>query len=116
MAADRATWEKRVSEWRASGLSSLAYCEGKPFSPGGLRYWAHRINRGGGRSRRSRSVVRLVRVRRVHALGQRDQSDRVGDAIVVQVGSARVEVRPGHDRATLAGVLEVLMRTATGEQ
>ena len=61
-------------------------------------------------------MVRLVRVRRVHALGQGDQPDRGGDAIVVQVGPARVEVRAGHDRSTLAGVIEALMRAAAEDR
>jgi hypothetical protein len=30
------------------------------------------------------------------------------EALVVEIGAARVAVRPGFDRATLAGVLEVL--------
>ena len=25
-------WAKRVAEWRASGLSSLAFCEGRDFT------------------------------------------------------------------------------------
>src|SRR5258708_35336799 len=36
------TWAGRVSEWKGSGLSCAAYCEGKPFSVSGVRYWAGR--------------------------------------------------------------------------
>jgi hypothetical protein len=35
--SDTESWEGRVAEWKASGLSATAYCEGKPFTAGGLR-------------------------------------------------------------------------------
>src|SRR2546423_1253593 len=37
-----AKWAERVAEWKAGGLTSAAYCEGKVFTAGGLRLWAHR--------------------------------------------------------------------------
>ncbi|MBW8028968.1 MAG: hypothetical protein GJU67_04230 [Ferrovum sp.] len=43
----RLEWERRVSEWKASGLTQKEYCarEGVGFS--GLRYWAARLHREG---------------------------------------------------------------------
>jgi hypothetical protein len=108
--ADREAWEKRVSEWRTGGLSSRVYCEGKDFTPGGLRYWANRLDREAGRS----PTVRLAKVKRVRARS-REVSHRPGlQALVVEVGGARVEVRPGFDRSALAEVLEILMTAARG--
>ena len=37
------TWAKRVEEWQASGQTSTAFCEGREFTAGGLRHWAHRL-------------------------------------------------------------------------
>jgi transposase len=107
--ADQETWAKRVAEWKASGLSSPAFCEGKDFTPGGLRHMAHRL--GVGRRPRPRGV-RIAKVVRVDVARPPAPSPVPGSAIVVEIGAARVMVMPGVDRATLAAVLEVL--TAAG--
>jgi hypothetical protein len=39
----RALWAERVTAWQASGLPSRDFCKGRPFSAGGLRYWASRL-------------------------------------------------------------------------
>ncbi len=36
--ANTAIRERRVSEWKASGRTSVAHREGKPFTAGGLRH------------------------------------------------------------------------------
>ena len=59
--ADEGMWAERVSEWRASGLTSRKYCEGKPFTAGGLRHWAYRLGRG----RQESAPVRMARVVRL---------------------------------------------------
>ena len=107
--ADQETWAKRVSEWRSSGLTSAAYCEGKPFTAGGLRYWSHRLGRGRQQDRPAVRVARLVRVSELKASSHDERSLAGASAdLVVEIGTARIAVRPGFDRATLATVLEVL--------
>jgi len=108
--ADQATWAKRVAEWKASGLSSPAFCEGKDFTPGGLRYMAHRL--GVGRRLLPRRL-RIAKVVRIEAARPAEPSSPAAAAVVVELGAARVVVRPGVDRATLAVVVEVLS-AATG--
>ena len=115
-------WEKRVSEWRASGLTSSAYSEGKSFTAGGLRHWAHRVRQQRGR-KAGEAAVRIGRVVRAPApaclaerpagpevvgAGERVTSAAASEALVVELGAARVMVRPGFNQATLAAVLEVL--------
>jgi hypothetical protein len=99
-----------VAEWRASGLSSPAYCAGKDFTAGGLRHWAHRLSRGEDR----RSRMRIARVVRTSTLESRAAAELAsgGAGLVVELGAARVRVTPGVDRATLATVIEVLTATA----
>jgi len=109
--ADQATWARRVSEWRASGLSSPAYCKGKPFTAGGLRFWAHRLAQMAGRGR---TVVRLARVRRIRGGVHESPEEPSSEPLFVEVGSARVAVQPGFDRSTLTGVIEILMRVTRG--
>jgi hypothetical protein len=112
-----AVWSERVSEWRASGKSSTAFCKGQAFTAGGLRYWASRLKGAPPRNPSSKPEVRLARVLRTPAPVRAEVRARVpaaGSAItseptlVVEVHGARVSVRPGFDRATLAAVLDVL--------
>ena len=103
--ADEATWARRVAEWKASGLSSPAFCEGKDFTPGGLRYMAHRLDVG--RSSRPRRP-RIAKVVRLEAARPAEQPSAPASPVVVEIGAARVVVRPGVDRGTLATVIEVL--------
>jgi hypothetical protein len=110
------TWAGRVAEWKSSGLTSTAYCRGKPFTAGGLRHWAHRL--GGGR-RRDQSAIRVARVVRASELRSSSQHEASpvaagSDVLVVEIGPARVAVRPGFDRATLAAVLEVIAAAPRG--
>ncbi len=103
--ADRETWARRVAEWKASGLSSPAYCAGKDFTAGGLRHWAHRLSHGEQRRPRVR-VARVVRVKREGGEA-RPAGDRRPE-VYVEIGPARIAVRPGFDRETLAALVEVL--------
>jgi transposase len=107
---DTDTWARRVAEWRSSGQTSTAFCRGKQFTAGGLRYWACRLSQ---RRQRNHAAVRVARVVRVSEFGASSQHEKSPaaagvDALVVEVGAARVAVRPGFDRATLAAVLEVI--------
>jgi hypothetical protein len=106
--ADAAIWARRVAEWRASGLASTAFCEGREFSAGGLRHWAHRLTKMPTPTTRSSKALkprmRIARVLRVAA----PVPPSCDPTISVEVGAARVVVRAGFDRATLNAVLDVL--------
>jgi transposase len=79
--ADHETWAKRVAEWKASGLSSPAFCEGKDFTPGGLRHMAHRLGVG------QRERPRLLRIAKVvRAETATPVSSTPGSAVVVERG------------------------------
>src|SRR5690242_20293529 len=99
--ADEATWAKRVAEWKASGLTSPAFCAGKDFTPGGLRHMAHRLGVG----RRPRPV-RIAKVR-LESSRRAEQPSAAASPLVVELGAARVVVRAGVDRGTLAMVVDV---------
>jgi len=99
----------RVAEWRASGQTSTAFSEGKPFTASGLRHWAHRLSKEPSPPRR----LRMVRVERRPQAAE--GAAAIADAsLVVELGPARVVVRPGFDRALLAAVLEVALAAAGG--
>lgn len=117
--SNQALWAERVAAWQASGVSSYAFAEGRGFTAGGLRYWAHRLRREGADARPKRSV-RLARVLRSAApessagsgamVSVRPTAASASDEtpVVLEVGGARVAVRRGFDRVTLAAVLEVV--------
>jgi hypothetical protein len=94
-------WAGRVSAWRASGQTAPAFCVGKDFRPGGLRYWASRLGSGVGGA--PDKAVRLARVVR-----RTDPTEAVETPIVIEVGGTRVGVRRGFDPAVLGAVLDVL--------
>jgi hypothetical protein len=113
----QAIWTERVPEWKASGLTSLEYCEGKPFTAGGLRYWASRLRREQSR-RPAPHAIRMARVIVGATASVPEPAPRqtppispgrsTTEALTVECGEMRVVVRPGFDRGTLAGVLDVL--------
>jgi transposase len=102
--ADREAWAKRVAEWKASGLSSPAYCADKDFTAGGLRHWAHRLSHGEEQAGPQVRIARVVRVRRARRPVPGDEQAEV----FVEIGAARIAVRAGFDRETLAAVVDVL--------
>lgn len=113
--AKASEWSSRVAAWRTSGQTSEEFCKGRDFTPGGLRHWAHRLGKTRSYTRRNAPViasaapVRLARVVRIPASETRHRAPVAGAvALTVELGSARILVPPGFDRATFAAVLDVL--------
>jgi hypothetical protein len=104
--ASEEIWAQRVAEWKASGLSSPEFCKDKPFTPGGLRHMAFRLERGVKKG----ATVRLARLVRVPS---REAQGSPGAGVMIELGRARVAVPPGVDQRTLAAVVEVLSAAAT---
>ena len=105
-----------MAEWRASGLTSTAFCAGRDFTPGGLRNAAHHVEQGARRGAKSRSV-RVARVlRKPSAAMELATVTEVTltppapseAAVVVEIGAARMRVARGFDRETFAAVVAVL--------
>lgn len=103
--ADREMWARRVAEWKTSGLTSSAFCAGKEFTAGGLRHWAHRLRHG---EPRRRVRVRLARVVRTRAGAARGAGSDPSPEVILEIGGARLAVRPGFDREMVAALVEVL--------
>ena len=115
-----AEWKRRVQEWRASGQSSGAFCEGKGFTAGGLRNAAHRLGLIPAPSA-AVPATRLARVVREPSVASSStEPERVFPLpaqvatrsmapLVVECGALRMAVRPGFDRETFAAVIDVLV-------
>ena len=116
-------WTARVNAWRASGKTAREFCKGRGFSEGGLHSWSSRLKRCGGEPPGARPEVRLARV--VGKKSEQEQGERSrgvvalerrksdAPAAVVHVGSARIEVLPSADEATLAVVFRALFEAST---
>ena len=92
-------WAGRVAEWRASRATAPAFCKGKDFSAGALRYWASRLQH----PEVGAKEVRLARVMRAPQPAPATETP-----ILVEVGAVRVGVRRGFDPEVLRTVLDVL--------
>ena len=101
MTEREAKWADRVDAWRASGGTAGAFCKGKDFSPGGLRYWSSRLGKSTARAA-GEGRVRLARVVTAAVVVPTET------AIVIEVGGAQVGVRRGFDAGTLRSVLDLL--------
>jgi transposase len=109
--ADARTWAKRVSEWRASGLTAAAYCENHGVGLSALRHWSHRLGRRSEAPATTAAMtVRLARVVSTAAPAVTGPTEEPSSrpALVLEVRGARIMVDVGFDRATLAEVLDVL--------
>jgi hypothetical protein len=110
--ADRATWERRVGAWRASGQTAARFCEGREFAAATLHWWSSELGQRTATNRPAASQApRLARVVRVNAAAGVTAGP---GPIVVEIAGARVVVVPGFDRATLGAVVDVLAARGGG--
>ncbi len=91
-AANRAAWEQKISEFRASGLSVPQWCSTQGLKAHQLRYWLKKITPP------AEAVVNWLPV---------NFSDSEG-ALTVKIGEAAIEVRNGFDPQLLAAVVKTL--------
>jgi len=101
MTATEAKWAERVRRWRASGKTAPEFARGQGFESSTLRYWASRLKQLPQSLSKPVPRVRMLRVRRMPRRAD-------VESMVVAVGAARVEVRPGFDGALLREVVEAL--------
>lgn len=94
-----------MAAWQASGLTVVEYCEGRAYTAKTLKWWASKLHRKQ-RELQASSALMPVKMARVVRVPSAPAS--AAGAIVVQVGSARVEVSNGSERATVTMVFEAL--------
>jgi len=113
--AKAAEWARRVAAWRVSGRTSTQFAEGQDFSAGSLRYWSSRLRRTAKQPIANVAVkgekrVALARVVVASRPSETRALEHVAEpaALVVEVGAAKVCVRPGFDASLLRAVLTTL--------
>jgi hypothetical protein len=97
MTSTEATWSTRVAEWKASGKTIEDFAAGEAYAPSTLRWWSSRLRRRVPKKSTSVAMVRVVRASEVRR-----------EALVVEVGSARIVVGDQFDPALLARVVAAL--------
>lgn len=97
----RQQWEQWIAEYRASGLSAREWCASHGVNPDRLWYWLRRFRTEG----ESGSTKWLP----VDLSGVETKGQPEGGFLVVRVGKAGAEVRPGFDPELLLAVLRVLL-------
>ncbi len=114
MTATEQKWAERVASWRESGLTSEKFCEGREFSANGLRHWAYKL--GQTKRRRRKPKLRIARVVRATAPAKAIESTPlpVDSSIVLELGAARIVVRPGFNCAMLTELIDVLAARGGG--
>jgi hypothetical protein len=100
--ASRAQWQKRVAQWKKSGLKAEDFAAQEGLNPRTLRWWSSRL----GRSSAGKAEVDFARLVSVEMAPPR--ANEPGALEIVLVSGRVVRVRPGFDRAVLRDVLSVL--------
>ena len=104
----RATWTKRLGDWKQSGLDAAAFAAKVGVSPRTLTWWRWRL----GPQETARDAKSLtLRSDAVTPLTFVEMTDVVKDPIeIVLRNQIRVRVGAAFDGATLGRVLDVLER------
>ncbi|MBT9169509.1 MAG: hypothetical protein DDT19_02869 [Syntrophomonadaceae bacterium] len=89
-------WAARIVEFRASGQNAAAWCASNNFSTHQLRYWLKRDQK-------------VSSMKPLDWMSLNLSKQGVCDALLVRVGGATVEVRPGFDQKLLGDVVKTLM-------
>lgn len=100
--ASRVQWQKRVAQWKRSGLTAEDFAAQQGLNPGTLRWWSSRLRRpveGG---------VEVDFARLVPVAAVRSEASEPGALEIVVASGRIVRVRPGFDPALLRDVLSVL--------
>ena len=93
----RKDWEARVAEFKASGQTTTQWCAANNIKPNKLRYWLRKFKSDEQSSGSSQWLP--VEVDNIHSNGH---------AVVIKMGKAVVEVKPGYDREMLFDILRTL--------
>ncbi|MBC9786744.1 helix-turn-helix domain-containing protein [Heliobacterium chlorum] len=98
----RKEWGARVAAYQSSGQSLTEWCVDHDLKPHQLRYWLHK-----------QETATIPAVKPTQWLSVEVDSfskdDRLGSPIVIKLGKACIEVKPGFDPVLLSQVVETLL-------
>ncbi|EKN71320.1 hypothetical protein BABA_02137 [Neobacillus bataviensis LMG 21833] len=95
-------WEKRIANFRFSGLTQDEWCEENKLTSNQLKYWLRKIEGSKSERKSNPKWVPIVL----------DETDDVSnDTLEIKVGTVSIEVKPGFSPSLLAEVVKVLKTT-----
>jgi len=94
--------EKRITEYRASGLKAKEWCAVHNVTPSQLWYWLRKFKNRNGPSHTSPSRWLPVE------LSEQSPADQ-GDSLLIRIGQAGIEVKSGFDQDLLSQVIRILV-------
>ncbi|MUG73015.1 IS66 family insertion sequence hypothetical protein [Paenibacillus sp. JMULE4] len=92
-------WTKRIAAYQESGQTMKTWCAGQNLTVHQLKYWLYKAQRPHSRAASSATF------RAVAVTAPEPENDRLW----IQVGSARIAVRPGFDPHLLRDVVAALV-------
>lgn len=97
-------WENRIAQYRASGQSAKEWCAANNVKPERLWYWLRRY-----KTKQDTPSMKPTQWLPVEVSKQTpmDQSN----PLLIRVGEASIEVKPGFDPALLSEIVRVLVKT-----
>lgn len=108
MDGTRAVWEKRVADWRASGLDAAAFARKHGLSEASLKWWKWKL----GSKKRSRSKKRGAQPSAISPLTfvEMAPAARSDATEIVLASGMRIRVAVDFDAVALGRLLDVLER------
>jgi hypothetical protein len=94
-------WETRIASYRASGQSAKEWCAANGMKPHQLWYRLRHDHAGQSNCATSTRWLSL-------AVAGPTSGDHDNDALLIRIGEACIEVRPGFDPDLLSGVVRTL--------
>jgi hypothetical protein len=97
----RKEWAARVAAYKASGQSASAWCAANSLKPRQLWYWLRKyknIEKPAAKPSRWLSVE----------VSEIEPNNVQGNTLLVRIGQATLEIKPGFDSAMLSNVVRIL--------
>jgi len=95
----RETWEARVAAYRASGQSASEWCAAHQVTTRQLWYWMQKFKETKEKAAPSSQWI-TVKVDK--------ETQEAESALLVRIGSAAIEVKPGYNQTLFADVVRTL--------
>lgn len=95
----RKEWERRVARFRSSGQTQVAWCKENNLSLRQLGYWIKQIEK-------TNSV--LEKETKWVPVFLDDNSQGLSETLVIRIGDASIEVKPGFNSSFLVDVVRTL--------
>lgn len=93
----RKEWEAEITAFKASGQTATAWCAAKDIKPSKFHYWLRKYKSNDKPSQSSHWLPVEV-----------DEGHSNAPVVLIKMGKAVVEVKPGYDKELLCDVLRTL--------